>query len=662
MEGDVSGFVLILRKDARPPADDLNDKMHQALRIFGTDRGQVVNAGRFTAIWTHDTGYTPQDRFEHQPVMIGTRWLLLFCGFLMHRDELAAKLGVSESEAPRLADSALVALAWEKWGTDCLDHLGGPFSFAVADCERQSVFAARGQERGISLYYHDNAARLILATSTKPIFCDPAVPKAIDELRMADHLVMNHEDKARSFFRDISIVPAGHTFVADPRHYVARRFYSLDRVKDIRFARDDDYVEAARELLEKAVAASMRAPQTPALSLSSGLDSSAIAVTMLGQIAAGRHPFSGPVKAFTAIPAAGWDRIARPGWEGDESAPVRALARHYPALDVEFVSSDDWPYDHGLDLLQSYADVPLAGVGNLHWGLELARHGRKSGARVQLSGSSGNAGLSLATRDILFGQWFRHGRWLNLIREYKAAARHAIPPQGFSLRRMMGAAIVPNLPDWLYDRHQARKGQAMSMLVHSAINPAYAEDLGLAERMAMLGRDQRYRRPRTRRELMRIMVHRGARDNSGAIAEAFKVMSGVQTRDPLGDRRILEFCYAIPDDQFYRDGTDRRLIKRVMAGRLPQEITSARRGEQSADWHSRMARDLPRISAEIERLGDDPAMARRFDLDRIRRCLAQWPAATPVSIADCPDAQFMRFGIGRAIAAARFINSVEGKN
>lgn len=658
----MSGFLLILRKDARPPANDINEKMRACLRIFGPDRDQIVNEGRFTAIWSHDVGYTPQDGLEFQPVMIGRRWLLLFSGFLMHREELASKLGIGESQSARLADSALVAQAWEKWRDDCLDELHGPYSFVVADLERLTLFAARGQERGCSLYYHADDARLIIATSTKPIFCDPAVPKEVDELRIADSLVLNHEDTARSYFRNIKLVPAGHTLHADPESLCVRRFYSLDRVKDIRFPKDEDYVEAARELIGKAVASAMRAPQTPAISLSSGLDSSAIAVTMLDQIAAGMHPFAPPVKAFTAVPSAHWDGLARAGWEGDESGPVKALAKQYPELEVQFVASEQLPFDHGLDLLQSYADVPVTGVGNIYWGVELARRCRQSGARVMLSGSGGNAGLSLAARDILLGQWFRHGRWIKSISEHDKARRIAGKDRGFSLRSMLGALIVPNFPDWLYDRYRTRKGNTMGFLTHSAINPAFAEELQLPDRMAALGWDQRYRRPRTRRELMQIICKRGGRDNSGAIAESFKVMTGVQARDPLGDRRILEFCYAIPDDQFFKDGVDRRLIKRVMAGRLPAEVTSAPRGEQAADWHGRMSRDLPRIEAEIDRLADDPAMARRLDIPRMKRSLQEWPKKTPLSTAECPDAQFMRFGLGRAIAAARFINSVEGKN
>lgn len=658
----MSGFVVVLRKDERSPDAELQEAMLRSLRIFGSDRHGSADSGRFSLMWAHDTGYTPHDAFERQPVRAGDRWMAVCVGYLMHREELAQALDLPQPQAERLPDSALVMKAWERWGEGCLDHISGPVSFVVCDTESNRLFVARAMERGPAVYVHEDSNRILLATTTKPIFCDPSVVREVDELRIADALVLNHEDRRRSFFKGVGIVPSGHVARATPAGIAMAQHYFLDRVKDVRFAKDEDYVEAARELLAKAVASSMRACETPALSLSSGLDSTTLAVTMLEQVRSQQVSHALPVKAFTAVPASFWDGAVRPRHAGDERAPVEALAHRYPGLEVEYVPSEHAPFDHGLDLLQSYADVPLRGVGNMPWGTEIALRCRQAGKRVMLTGASGNGTLSMAAEGVIFGTWLRQGRWAHLAREHHAAMR--LNPVGNYVKILAGRMFLTALPDWLYDRVRHRRhGQGGGgFRSFSAIHPDYARDLGMNERLAELDWDDRYRTPKTRRQLMEIMVRRGARDESGALSEAMKAMAGVQGRDPLGDRRLLEFCYAIPDEQFFQGGQDRSLIKRVMAGKLPHEVLQAPRGEQSADWHGRMTRDLPRIAEEIERLADDPAMARRLDLERLRQAVRDWPERTPMAGSGHPEAAFLRYAISRAVAVARFVHQVEGRN
>ncbi len=666
----VSGFVVELRKDYRPADPDLHDAMRRTLRIFGSDRDNVADHGRFTLIWAHDTGFTPHDRLERQPVSgagevseaADNRWQLVFIGCLMHRENLARELALSGPEADRLPDSALVMRAWQQWGEDCLDHLYGPIAFAVCDAASGKLFAARTMERGPAIYVHENAARIVLSTSTKPIFCDPAVPRELDEMRLADELVLNHEDRSRSFFKGVGIVPSGHVLRAAPDGFSVSQQYHLDQVRDVRFARNEDYVEAARELLHRAVATAMRACETPALSLSSGLDSATLAITMLEVLGAEGSAHELPLHCFTAVPCAQWDSRSRPGHAGDERDPVEALMRAYPGLHVTFVPAEHATFDHGVDLIQSYADVPLRGVGNTGWGFEIAQQCRQSGRRVMLTGASGNGTVSMAANGVIFGTWMRQGRWVHALRENHAAMRDA--RGGGYLKLLAGRVLGTSIPDWLYNRTLGPKRGfgGMGFGAMSAIHPDYARQMGVAERMAQHGWDDRYRIPRTRRELMEIMVRRGMRDASGALSQAVRAIHGIEGRDPLGDRRLLEFCYAVPDEQFFQNGQDRSLIKRVMAGKLPRAILDAPRGEQSADWHARMTRDLPRIAAEIERLADDPIMAERLDIDRMRRAVRDWPRQTPVSLADHPDASFLRYALGRGLAAARFIHQVEGRN
>ena len=52
---------------------------------------------------------------------------------------------------------------------------------------------------------------------------------------------------------------------------------------------------------------------------------------------------------------------------------------------------------------------------------------------------------------------------------------------------------------------------------------------------------------------------------------------------------MLEFCLAIPRDQYLRGGVDRFLARRVLADRLPAEVTGNRgRRFQCAEFFHRM--------------------------------------------------------------------------
>jgi len=96
-------------------------------------------------------------------------------------------------------------------------------------------------------------------------------------------------------------------------------------------------------------------------------------------------------------------------------------------------------------------------------------------------------------------------------------------------------------------------------------------------------------------------------------------MYGVQKRDPAVDVRLMEFCFAIPEDQFRRDGEGRWLIRRAMADRLPPEIlNNRRRGLQAANWLDSLIRARGQIESELGRLEKSPIASYILDVRRIR--------------------------------------------
>ena len=75
---------------------------------------------------------------------------------------------------------------------------------------------------------------------------------------------------------------------------------------------------------------------------------------------------------------------------------------------------------------------------------------------------------------------------------------------------------------------------------------------------------------------------------------------GLEARDPTCDKRLLEFCFAIPDQQYRNGNEDRRLIRRAMAGLLPDEVRLNHRiGRQAADLVQRVHKTYEEIETTL---------------------------------------------------------------
>ena len=146
-----------------------------------------------------------------------------------------------------------------------------------------------------------------------------------------------------------------------------------------------------------------------------------------------------------------------------------------------------------------------------------------------------------------------------------------------------------------------------------------------------------------------------------AVQLALQVLHGVELRDPLGERRFVEWCLKLPDDQYLDRGRSRLLARRSMRGRLPPEVLEARRrGVQSADWHLRLTRALPRIRDTLLEWRNDPVVAGRLDVARLLRLVDTWPARAPLSARDHTEYMLARVGVDRALATGKLIRRTEG--
>ena len=155
---------------------------------------------------------------------------------------------------------------------------------------------------------------------------------------------------------------------------------------------------------------------------------------------------------------------------------------------------------------------------------------------------------------------------------------------------------------------------------YSAINPRWARSLQLARRIKASGHDPYFRPPSDPHQAR--LEHLSLSDSAGAIWSDMGDAYGLQACDPTMDKRLVEFCLSIPDEQYRLNGQDRALIRRAMKGFLPEEVRlNTRRGSQAADLGRRFLAESAEVELTLAQL-ERSALAREvLDLGKMKGVL-----------------------------------------
>jgi asparagine synthase (glutamine-hydrolysing) len=108
------------------------------------------------------------------------------------------------------------------------------------------------------------------------------------------------------------------------------------------------------------------------------------------------------------------------------------------------------------------------------------------------------------------------------------------------------------------------------------------------------------------------------------MADKASAAFGVEARYPFFDRRLIEFCLALPASQKLGQGWNRLIFRRAMEGVLPPEIQwRGSKGNLSPNFHRRL---LELDGHSLERVASGGAAAAQgfLDAESMRRALAQY--------------------------------------
>lgn len=114
----------------------------------------------------------------------------------------------------------------------------------------------------------------------------------------------------------------------------------------------------------------------------------------------------------------------------------------------------------------------------------------------------------------------------------------------------------------------------------------------------------------------------------GPANAATQAVTQIEVRDPTADKRVFDFCFSIPHEQYIAGGHSRSLVRRAMKGRLPDSTLQRYKvGLQAADWYLTVGEALPAMRNEAALMEQSPAARHTLDLPRLHKLLDTWPAS-----------------------------------
>lgn len=615
-----------------------------ALQPFGTAGTEPWCEGPTGLAGVSDARFAAENAFDCQPASAGAN-LLLFDGLLADRPGLIDALGLAPRRAAQQADSALFARAWDRWGDEAALRVDGAFVAIVWAPRARVLSAVCSPLDAPPLYYAVDRHRAIFATAPRAIFAWGDLARRLDDAVLASDMINVPGDGA-TCYRGVSALLPGESLTVSPKAARVRRYYDLaERTRPTRLSTDADYVDAGNEQLRNAVESAMRAAQTPAILLSGGIDSSSVAVAALEGLTSRGDPAS--LFSITGMSGADWHR-------GEIRSRVRALAAEQPALDARFVDLDGGDVEQSLQKVAELLEFPLRSAVQATTIRLYAQAVADTGRNVILDGNGGNNTLSYDGLAHL-ASLLRAGRLPSLLRESAGGE------PGERLGRfspLLHYALFRNLPRRMHAAARRFVFGRRGWLDYSPIHPEFARAHRVDERARESGFDPYARGwPSVREALLYRWDGHVRRHLYRAERRAWEGEHGVQFRSPFLNRPLVEWAVGLPVEQFLRDGQSRRLIRRMMAGRLPTEILYERRRVRDQDMLP--TRDLPAARATLERWRNDPSVAERVDLTRLLRLLDAMPQA-PLTRRNLSDYRFIRLGLDHALAVGRFIRWAEG--
>ena len=433
-------------------------------------------------------------------------------------------------------DTEVLVHAYQQWGESCLHRFNGMWSFAIWDRNRQTLFCARDRLGVKPFYYVQTGEGFYFGSEIKQVLFASGIQRKANPRVLLEFLewgLQDHDEETS--FEGVKQLLGGHSLTLSLRSALAPTISCYWQLKNERAPKEsgDDAVHSFKEHFRDAVQLRLRSDVPVGVSLSGGLDSSAILCQ--AKLLQPAHTFA----AFSAC-------FEEP--QIDERSFMSAAAGA-TASQTHWTFPNSFGFWDSAETIAYHQDEPIGGTSVFaQW--SIMREASAQRVPVLLGGQGGDETLCG------YGKYYFFHLWHLLRRADPSIIREAfLFATNGARHRWSTAAVARYLPSPL-----RRPVSAATRLVPAERLEALAQSrpaLGAADDI-----ESRQIIDLTGTSLPKLLRH----EDRNSMAHS------VETRMPFLDYRLVEFAVRCPASLKLRDGWTKWLLREAMTGILPESI------------------------------------------------------------------------------------------
>lgn len=492
----------------------------------------------------------------------GERLHLVFNGCIYNFEALGRRLRGMGYRFRTHSDTEVILAAYQAFGAECVDHLQGMFAFAIWDSVSAELFCARDPIGIKPLYFSRSRNGFLFASEIKALLPLRDETPRLHAEALQDYLFMQAYLGNSTLLEGVERLPPGHCMTVRKRGTMVEihRYWDLDFGAET-VTDPDRAVDQLRVRLMDAVSSQLRSDVPLGYHLSGGLDSSSVVCLARQCLHDGERPqlFTGAFDEGSAY---------------DERAFARHVAGQVGAACHEVVPTVTDFVEH-LPRILWHLDEPAAGPGVIPQyfvAREASRH-----VKVVLGGQGG---------DELFSGYARH--LVAYLEECLNGALDATADDG--IHAVTLAQIAPGLASlreykplirsaWRDGLFDGQSGAYFRLLdrSHSGADlfdkAAFGRVESARERFGAVFNGSKAR------SLLNRMMYFDFKVLLPALLQVEDRTSmawGLESRVPLLDRGLVEWCASISPRTRFAGGELKHLLRRAVAHIVPERIVRRR--------------------------------------------------------------------------------------